>query len=148
MNRRKSMACPWKQRLAAVVLALPPLVHAATGSMEAGKAAEHRPAGPSSSSTPETAAVVTAAERGDPEAQVKLAGMYATGVGVAKDRRQAVAWYRKAAERGNASAQNTLGLLYAHGTVVPKDLPHAVAWYRKSAERGGFRFRRKQSLAL
>ena len=78
------------------------------------------------------------AEKGDVEAQLKLADSYYEGdddyVGVSKDLRKAAQWYRKAAEQGNASAQFNLGLMYGNGEGVPQDAPEAVRWYRKAAE--------------
>lgn len=46
-----------------------------------------------------------AAERGNAEAQYRLGVMYEFGRGVAADKAQAMAWFRKAVAQGNASAQ-------------------------------------------
>jgi WD40 repeat protein len=77
-----------------------------------------------------------AAEKGDPNAQMMLGTMYASGKGVPKDLEEAAAWYRKAAEAGNASAQMLLGTCYLYGNGVIKDLSKAVELYRKAAQAG------------
>ena len=77
------------------------------------------------------------AERGNAEAQTRLARMYAEGRGVTKDEVQAAAWFRKAAEQGYAAAQYNLGLMYEGGLLgATEDEAQAVAWYRKAAEQG------------
>ena len=58
------------------------------------------------------------------------------GEGVAKDKAEAVKWWRKAVEQGHAIAQYTLGWCYANGEGVAKDMSEAVKWYRKAAEQG------------
>ena len=77
-----------------------------------------------------------AAGQGHAMAQNNLGGMYANGLGVAKNEAEAVKWYRKAAEQGHATAQNNLGTMYERGTGVAKDVAEAVKWYRKAAEQG------------
>jgi TPR repeat protein len=78
------------------------------------------------------------AERGEPEAQVKLGFMYGLGQGVPRDHRAQVMWLRKAAEQGLDEAQFKLGLLYylGIGQDVPQDYAAAASWFRKSAEHG------------
>ena len=76
------------------------------------------------------------AERGDPDAQLRLGTKHYNGDGVAKDAREAARWYKKAAEQGDATGQHNLGALYAHGKGVPKDAGQAGYWYRKAAEQG------------
>jgi TPR repeat protein len=56
-----------------------------------------------------------AAEKGDPNAQLKLGLMYLNGEGVAQNNFEAAKWVRKSAEQGNAEAQFYLGLGYATG---------------------------------
>jgi TPR repeat protein len=62
--------------------------------------------------------------------------MYADGRGVAKDERQAVAWFTRAAEQGLADAQNNLGVMYENGKGVAKDERQAASWYAKAARQG------------
>jgi TPR repeat protein len=61
--------------------------------------------------------------------------LYATGVGVSKDEKEAVRWYRKAAEQGYVDAQNDLGLCYLNGEGVTGD-DAAVRWFRTAADQG------------
>ena len=62
--------------------------------------------------------------------------MYAEGKGVAKDRAEALKWYRKAAEEGSSLAQNVLGIAYKDGNGVAKDRAEALKWFTKAAEQG------------
>lgn len=78
----------------------------------------------------------TEAERGDANAQCRLAWCYLNAHGVEKDMNEAFRWYRKAAEQGNAEAQNEVGASYLYGVAVEKDPVEAVRWYRKSASQG------------
>jgi TPR repeat protein len=77
-----------------------------------------------------------AAEQGDSIAQFNLGDCYRDGSRVAKDRTEAIKWYRKGAEQGNAGAQRRLGDCYRDGLGVAKDSTEAVKWYRKAAEEG------------
>ena len=65
------------------------------------------------------------AERGDREAEYKLALAYDVGIGAPQDLEQAAAWYERAAEQGHAGAQFSLGLMYGNGRGVPQDLVRA-----------------------
>ncbi len=76
------------------------------------------------------------ANKGDAQAQNNLGLMYAKGLGVPQDDKQAMSWFRKAAEKGDAEAQNNLGLTYVKGLGVPQDDKQAVSWFRKAAEEG------------
>lgn len=87
-----------------------------------------------SADTPEE--LVQKAQKGDPEAQYTLGRMYERGQGVARDDRQAAAWFGKAAERGFAPAQHALGGIYVSGRGVPRDDVQSVVWYRKAADQG------------
>lgn len=51
----------------------------------------------------------TAAEQGNPDAQVNLGRMCILGKGVQKDEAEAARWYRKAAEQGDANGEWGLG---------------------------------------
>ncbi|PIR00341.1 MAG: hypothetical protein COV66_07620 [Nitrospinae bacterium CG11_big_fil_rev_8_21_14_0_20_45_15] len=62
--------------------------------------------------------------------------MYRDGLGVTKDYKEAVKWFRKAAEQGFARGQAYLGAMYFDGEGVPKDDKEAVKWLRKAAEQG------------
>lgn len=62
--------------------------------------------------------------------------MYSNGLGISKDERESVKWYRKAAAQGLALAQTNLGWMYANGLGVGKDDREAVKWYRIASEQG------------
>jgi uncharacterized protein len=53
---------------------------------------------------------------------------------VAKNKAEAVKWYRKAAEQNVADAQYNLGVCYANGQGVTEDDAESVKWFRKAAE--------------
>jgi len=72
------------------------------------------------------------AEKGDPEAQGFVGGMYMNGKGVSKDRTEAEKWFRRSAEQGNPAGQIFLGVLYQRS----KDRTEAVRWFRRAAEQG------------
>ena len=72
----------------------------------------------------------------DAKEQCRIGDCYWDGIGVDKDAKEAVVWYRKAAGQGMARAQYCLGDCYYHGEGVEKDFKEAVKWYRKSAEQG------------
>jgi TPR repeat protein len=76
------------------------------------------------------------AEKGNAEAQLKLAQMYQEGKGAAQNLQEAFNWSRKAAEQGLAQAQFFLGQLYATGKGVAKDVKEATKWLQKAADQG------------
>jgi len=82
-------------------------------------------------------AMKSKASKGDAEAQVGLAMLYAHGVGVSRDPAKAVKWLRKAAEQGFPRAQCLLGLAYSNGEGVKKpDKVEAARWFRRAADQG------------
>lgn len=60
---------------------------------------------------------------GDFAAQTNLGVFYQKGIGVKKDEKEAVKWYRKAAENGNAVARANLGQSYYYGNGVKQIMP-------------------------
>ena len=76
------------------------------------------------------------ANNGNTVAQSNLGAMYQNGLGVAKNAKEAVKWYRKAAEQGDVLAQSNLAFMYANGHGVAENDAVAVNWYRKAAEQG------------
>ena len=76
------------------------------------------------------------AERGDLDAQFKLANMYRKGIGVPQDYKTAVKLYNAPAEQGNALAQYNLGIMHSFGLGVLQDYETALKWYILSAEQG------------
>jgi TPR repeat protein len=77
-----------------------------------------------------------AAEKGDVQAQIKLAEMYAQGRGVDQSFQQALTWDRKAADKGSDDARVAVGAFYSEGWGVPKDYTQALGWFRKAADHG------------
>ena len=76
------------------------------------------------------------AERGDAPSQYRLGALYAKGMGVSLDSKEAAKWYRQAAEQGYADAQYALGGLYAEGAGVEADYAAAAEWYRRASTQG------------
>lgn len=64
--------------------------------------------------------------------------LYLHGIGVDRNPRQAIAWYKRAAERGLATAEYNLGYLYRTGSGdgIPPDARAAVRWYELAAAQG------------
>ncbi len=58
------------------------------------------------------------------------------GIGVDKDYRRAVFWYRVAAVSGLPSAKKNLGLCYAYGRGVGQDVLVAVCLFQIASEKG------------
>jgi hypothetical protein len=71
--------------------------------------------------------------------QFNLANLLLHGLGVARDRKRALAWYRLAAQQGHAKAMNLVGRFHDEGWELPSNPQLAFDWYRKSAEAGDFR---------
>ena len=58
---------------------------------------------------------LTSSMNGNPEAQVRLGGLFYYGRGTEADPKKALMWYRKAAVAGNAAAQNEVGVMFHLG---------------------------------
>lgn len=80
--------------------------------------------------------LLTRAQHGDAQAQVRLGEMYASGHGAPKDYQKAMQWYRRAAAQGNARAQLSLGVLYVKGVSIRYGYTEAIRMYRAAAEQG------------
>lgn len=76
------------------------------------------------------------AKRGDTEAQLKLGDVFAYGLGVPKDPKEALKWYRLAAGKGDPDTQYRLAVRSASGQGVPQDDKEALRWYRLAAVQG------------
>ncbi|MEE8307059.1 MAG: ankyrin repeat domain-containing protein, partial [Gammaproteobacteria bacterium] len=76
------------------------------------------------------------AERGVPEAQYQLAGLYRAGRGVEKDHEQAFYWVKEASLQDHVKAQYNLGVMYEHGWGTDVNLDNALKWYRAAAAQG------------
>ena len=77
------------------------------------------------------------AEKGDPQAQYRLAVMHEWGEGVPKDYQEAGKWMRKAASQGHAEAQSNLGWWYCNGYIMKKKERGYQVVYGGSKARGG-----------
>lgn len=77
-----------------------------------------------------------AAKAGHADSQYNVALMYERGIGVIKNKKEALTWYEKSAIQGNYSAQFNLGVLYENGQGTPIDFAKANKWYRKAAIQG------------
>lgn len=77
-----------------------------------------------------------AAEKGDPNAQVKLGIMYYDGSGVPKNTKQAVYWSLKSAAQNVKEALFIVGLMYQNGYYVKKNNAKALEYYKRSAAQG------------
>jgi Sel1 repeat len=76
------------------------------------------------------------AEKGDAQAQYRLAILYEQGWGTPRDGKRAVGLYGKAANQRLVSAQDRLGEIYLRGTLVLQDLAKARQWFEKAAMAG------------
>lgn len=76
------------------------------------------------------------AEAGDAAAQTLLAEIYANGLGVRRDPREAARWYQLAAEQGDPAAQFQYALMLMDGEFVPPDPEAALALMEDSANAG------------
>jgi len=77
-----------------------------------------------------------AAERGDTEAQARVASMFYLGEGTQADLREAVAWYLRAAAGGDAKSMTILGMMHEDGDGVPRDPDQALRYFLMAAKRG------------
>ncbi|MBI1495556.1 tetratricopeptide repeat protein [Halocynthiibacter styelae] len=91
------------------------------------------------------------AEQGDMRAQFFLGEMYAFGLGLSKNRSEAMRWFLLAAEQGHPDAQYNVGRLYdeesdwstgetfveflSRGGII-EDPTEAARWYRLAAQQG------------
>lgn len=76
---------------------------------------------------------IKSARLGLPDAQYEVGLMYANGIGVVQDFKQAMHWIRLSAERGHVPAQYLLGTRYATGVAIDKDEHQAFTWFLRAA---------------
>ncbi|MGB3874841.1 MAG: caspase family protein [Shinella zoogloeoides] len=69
-------------------------------------------------------------------AMEQIASYYSQGLGVKRDYKEALKWYRKAADNGDGEAMNSIGVMYSYGRGVPMDFAKAGEWYEKAATSG------------
>ncbi|MFO1412579.1 MAG: tetratricopeptide repeat protein [Burkholderiales bacterium] len=118
------------QRLLLVVITLC-AAHAAHAGLQEGLDALRRGDYPAA-----VAELRPLADKGDPEAQYRVALMYEYGKGYREDKTQAFTWLRKAAAQGHPGAETELAILLVMGEGVAQDDLQAFAWFRKGAEHG------------
>ena len=84
--------------------------------------------------------LTSAAEQGDPLAQVYLGLAYYNGHGVEENDIVAFTWFWRAAEQGDAEGQYQLAYMYTYGFGIPEGEPDpegkAVEWYERAAQQG------------
>ena len=78
--------------------------------------------------------IITAAKKGNAEAQVALGNCYYNGERIDEDYEEAAKWYKKAAKQGNAKGQNNYGECCRDGDGVEEDLDAAIKWFTLAAE--------------
>jgi len=76
------------------------------------------------------------ANQGNPQAQLRLANMYARGKAVEKNKMKTIRLAAKSAEQGYPKAQRVLGEMFLEGQFVPENKKVALKWLRKAALQG------------
>lgn len=72
----------------------------------------------------------------DPAVHYELAQIYANGIGVAANKKQAMVWMNKAARGGNADAQYSLARAHWKGDGVTKNRKLSAKWAKRAAQNG------------
>jgi uncharacterized protein len=76
------------------------------------------------------------AKNNDPDAEYRLAHMYASGNGVDGNKKQSLVWLERAAEHGSVDAQFEFGNALREGSGVVQDYERAAKWLQLAAEHG------------
>lgn len=82
--------------------------------------------------------ISTAAVAGHPQAQLRLARIYANGpatTGLPRDPAQAFFWTQSAADQGITEAEYELGMIYSQGIGVERSHALAARWFRMAGEK-------------
>jgi len=74
-----------------------------------------------------------AALNGDDGSQVRLGYLYDVGLGVRRNSKIAMAWYRKAARQGSCSAANNIATIHRDRG----NHRRAIEWFRRAMKEGG-----------
>ncbi|AQR63231.1 hypothetical protein BZG35_17435 [Brevundimonas sp. LM2] len=78
-----------------------------------------------------------AANLGEAQAQLKLAGLYQTGTtGLTVDLAESRQWARRAAEGGDAGGMHAYGMYLFDGVGGSRNRGEALSWLKKAADRG------------
>ncbi len=76
------------------------------------------------------------ADKGNPQAQLKIAEMLHLGHGTPQDVVRAYKYYNLAAEQGSGAAMQELATIYEHGFMIPKNPIREMMWLFVTAEMG------------
>jgi TPR repeat protein len=76
------------------------------------------------------------AKEGHIYCQYNVGLMYEQGLGITKNDKEAVYWYKQSAIQGNSAAQFNLGVCYENGIGTNVDFEKANEWYRKASVQG------------
>lgn len=76
------------------------------------------------------------AERGEIEAQYRMAIMAQNGLGMLSNPLMAYSYMKNAARAGFGLAQHGLAFMYMEGECTDKNPAKAVEWFKKAAEQG------------
>ncbi len=79
---------------------------------------------------------LVAAKAGHVYAQYNVGLMYEQGLGISKNAKEAVYWYKESAMQGNSAAQFNLGVCFENGFGTTVDFEKANEWYRKASVQG------------
>jgi len=74
------------------------------------------------------------AEKGNPEAQYRMAIMAQNGLSMVENPLMAYKYMKGAAEAGLGLAKHGLGFMYLEGECVEQDSNKAIEWFRKAAD--------------
>jgi TPR repeat protein len=77
-------------------------------------------------------------DEGNADAMYRLGRMYQTGIGVARNDTEAVAWYRKGSAAGNVQAVVALGVALIDGRGAGRDPQEGIRLLRVAADRNSY----------
>jgi uncharacterized protein len=76
------------------------------------------------------------AEKGEPEAQHRMAVMYQNGLGIHRNESAAALWMKMSADQDYELAWHGMGFMYMEGEGVEKNPAEAEKWFKKGIEAG------------
>jgi uncharacterized protein len=75
---------------------------------------------------------LAAAKRGDSGCQVNLGNFYCDGIGVKRNRKRALYWYRRALRKGESCAASNIAVLYRD----EQKIELALSWFERAVALG------------
>ena len=72
-------------------------------------------------------------------AMYNIAVIYDNGLGIKKDKKAAILWYKKASELNHKIAQYNLGWMYYHGEIVEQNYFNAMRYYKLTIANQGYK---------